>query len=222
MQTPIWICRWLRRHIGYIHQEPILFATSIYENILYGNPDATHEEVVKAAKEANAAEFISNFPKGFATLVGERGVTLSGGQKQRIAIARKYPLIFLGLERTGLWHIKLVSYLGALLRNPQILILDEATSALDTESERVVQDALERLMKGRTVLIIAHRLSTIRSADQIVVMSGLDRQSSRNQSTTSDTTTAKGNILEMGTHESLLKQKGAYYELYTSPSNRID
>ncbi|KAJ1903435.1 hypothetical protein IWQ60_012579, partial [Tieghemiomyces parasiticus] len=137
---------WLRTQIGYINQEPVLFATSIAENIRYGKPDATDAEVWAAAREANAAAFIEGFPEGYATVLGERGVTLSGGQKQRIAIAR------------------------AILKQPKILVLDEATSALDNQSEKVVQAALDRLMAGRTVLVIAHRLSTIQNADCIVVM----------------------------------------------------
>ncbi|KAK4883951.1 hypothetical protein RN001_000222 [Aquatica leii] len=138
---------WLRRNvIGYICQEPILFATSIMENIRYGYPDATDQEVMEAAQLANAHNFISDFPDGYHTLVGERGTTLSGGQKQRIAIAR------------------------ALLKNPTVLILDEATSALDVESEKIVQAALDKARLGRTVLIIAHRLSTIKNADLIVVL----------------------------------------------------
>lgn len=139
---------WLRgRAIGFINQEPILFATSIMENIRYGKPSATDAEVIEAAALANADEFIRNFPDGYGTRVGERGVTISGGQKQRIAIAR------------------------ALLKNPSILILDEATSALDAESERVVQEALDKVAAGRTVLIVAHRLSTIQNADIIAVVS---------------------------------------------------
>ncbi|XP_018312315.1 ATP-binding cassette sub-family B member 8, mitochondrial isoform X2 [Mycetomoellerius zeteki] len=132
--------------LGYINQEPTLFATSIMENIRYGRQDATDEEVIEAAKEANAHEFITKFPDSYATEVGERGTQLSGGQKQRVAIAR------------------------ALLKQPSVLILDEATSALDYESERVVQKAIENVTKGRTVLIIAHRLSTIKGADVIVVL----------------------------------------------------
>ncbi|XP_012231551.1 mitochondrial potassium channel ATP-binding subunit isoform X2 [Linepithema humile] len=131
---------------GYINQEPTLFATSIMENIRYGKQEATDEEVIEAAKEANAHEFITKFPDGYATEVGERGAQLSGGQKQRVAIAR------------------------ALLKQPSVLILDEATSALDYESERVVQKAIENATRGRTVLVIAHRLSTIKGADIIVVL----------------------------------------------------
>lgn len=139
---------WLRGQvIGFINQEPVLFATSIMENIRYGFPDATDAEVIDAARTANAHEFIMGFPNGYNTVVGERGVTVSGGQKQRIAIAR------------------------ALLKNPRILVLDEATSALDAESEAVVQAALENCVEGRTVLVIAHRLSTIQNANVIAVMS---------------------------------------------------
>ena len=127
---------WLRQQVGIVSQEPILFATSITDNIRYGRLDATDEDVQTAAKADNAHEFISAFPEGYETLVGERGVRLSGGQKQRIAIAR------------------------ALLKDPAVLVLDEATSALDAESEHLVQEALDRLMVGRTTLVIAHRLST--------------------------------------------------------------
>ena len=163
--------RYLRGNVlGYIDQEPILFATSIMENIRYGKPDATNENVVEAAKEANAHEFIMKFPNEYDTQVGERGTQLSGGQKQRIAIAR------------------------ALLKRPSILILDEATSALDYESERIVQKALENVVRGRTVLVIAHRLSTIKNADMIVVLQ-------------------RGAIAEMGTHADLIKKKGLYYTL---------
>ncbi len=136
----------LRANIGIVPQEVILFGGTIEENIKYGKPDATHEEVAEAAKKAYALDFIQSFPEGFHTLVGERGVKLSGGQRQRIAIAR------------------------AVLKNPSILILDEATSSLDAESEHLVQQALSELMKGRTTLIIAHRLATIQSADVIYVL----------------------------------------------------
>ena len=145
---------YLRQNIGVVSQEPLLFDTSIMENIRSGKPGATDEEVMEAAKSANAHEFIKGFPEGYNTGVGPRGGKLSGGQKQRVAIAR------------------------ALLRNPKILILDEATSALDTESERIVQEALDRLLEKkdgkaamtRTTIVIAHRLSTIRNAERIVVL----------------------------------------------------
>ncbi|MFO0597217.1 MAG: ABC transporter transmembrane domain-containing protein [Myxococcaceae bacterium] len=139
---------WLRRQVGVVAQEPLLFSTSVAENIRYGRPDATDAEVEAAAKLANAHDFIERFPEKYQTLVGERGVQLSGGQKQRVAIAR------------------------AVLKNPRILILDEATSALDAESEHLVREALERLMTGRTTLIIAHRLSTVKGAARVVVLDG--------------------------------------------------
>ncbi|TMS37897.1 hypothetical protein L596_004735 [Steinernema carpocapsae] len=168
--------QWLRRHtIGIISQEPVLFGTSIAENIRYGKMNATDEEVRDAARLANADDFISTFPQGYNTVVGERGVTLSGGQKQRIAIAR------------------------ALLKNPPILILDEATSALDCESERVVKEALDNAMRGRTVIIIAHRLSTIKNADEIVVIKGK-------------------RVKEKGKHADLMKLKGVYYDLVNCQS----
>ncbi len=141
--------RWLRgKALGYIGQEPVLFATTVRENIRYGKPEATDAEVYSAAKSANAHGFIEGFPDGYDTVLGERGVTVSGGQKQRIAIAR------------------------ALLKDPTVLILDEATSALDAESEKIVQEALDSAARGRTALVIAHRLSTIKNADVIIVLSG--------------------------------------------------
>ena len=161
----------LRRQIGLVPQETMLFNTTIYENILYGRLDATREEVDAAAKAANAYSFIQQLPQGYDTLVGDRGLALSGGQRHRIAIAR------------------------AILKNPRILILDEATSALDTESEKIVQAALEQLMKNRTAVVIAHRLSTIRHADYIVVID-------------------HGKMAEAGTHEELIAQKGLYAKLY--------
>lgn len=161
----------LRKHIALVQQEPALFATSIYENILYGKDGTSEGEVIEAAKLANAHSFISALPEGYSTKVGERGVQLSGGQKQRVAIAR------------------------AVLKNPEILLLDEATSALDVESERVVQQALQRLMTKRTTIIVAHRLSTIKNADQISVIES-------------------GKIIEQGTHSSLVENEdGAYFKL---------
>lgn len=162
----------LRENIGLVPQDTMLFNASVRDNILYGRLDATDEEVLAAAKAANAIEFIEKLPQGFDTMVGERGNSLSGGQRQRIAIAR------------------------AILKNPSILILDEATSALDTESEKIVQEALERLMKGRTALVIAHRLSTVQHADHIVVLQ-------------------QGSVVEEGTHDELLALQGLYSHLYT-------
>jgi len=161
--------KWLRgQAIGYISQEPVLFATSILENIRYGRPEATDQEVIEASQAANADSFIKGFPEGYATVLGERGVTLSGGQKQRVAIAR------------------------ALVKNPSLLVLDEATSALDAESEKVVQEALDTVCRGRTVLVIAHRLSTVKNADLIAVI-------------------AKGKIAELGTHQQLKQRSDGIY-----------
>ena len=162
--------RWLREQVGAVSQEPVLFATSIAENVRYGRPDASDEEVERALEAANALQFVTAFPEGTETLVGERGVRLSGGQKQRIAIAR------------------------ALLKDPKVLILDEATSALDTESEHLVQEALERLMRGRTTLVIAHRLSTVRDADRVVVLDA-------------------GRVVESGSHDELVARDGLYRRL---------
>ena len=161
---------WLREQVGVVSQEPILFATSIADNIRYGKLDATDAEVEAAATAANAHEFVSAFPQGYGTPVGERGVRLSGGQKQRIAIAR------------------------ALLKDPRVLVLDEATSALDAESEHLVQDALDKLMKGRTTLVIAHRLSTVKDADRVVVLD-------------------QGRVAQQGTHDALVAQDGIYRRL---------
>lgn len=159
--------QYYRENIGVVPQEVILFSGNIRDNILFGKPSASDEEVVFAAQQANAWEFISSFPGGLDTQVGDRGIQLSGGQKQRIAIAR------------------------AILKNPAILILDEATSALDSESERLVQEALDTLMKGRTCIVIAHRLSTIRNADNIFVLQ-------------------RGEIIESGKHQELIRKKGVY------------
>lgn len=159
----------LRGNMSIVPQDVILFGGTIRENIAYGKPNATEEEIVTASKQANAYNFIESFPEKFETIVGERGIKLSGGQRQRIAIAR------------------------ALLKNPSILILDEATSSLDSESEKLVQEALEILMEGRTSIIIAHRLSTIRSADQILVLD-------------------KGKITEQGTHQELIALKNGIYK----------
>uniref|UniRef100_A0A669QSJ2 ATP binding cassette subfamily B member 4 n=1 Tax=Phasianus colchicus TaxID=9054 RepID=A0A669QSJ2_PHACC len=170
--------RYLREIIGVVNQEPVLFATTIAENIRYGREDVTMEEIEKATKEANAYDFIMKLPKKFETVVGERGAQMSGGQKQRIAIAR------------------------ALVRNPKILLLDEATSALDTESESVVQAALDKIRKGRTILVIAHRLSTVRNADLIAAFEN-------------------GVITEQGTHDELMEQKGVYYKLINMQDKNI-
>lgn len=161
----------LRKQIAFVPQDVILFGGSIRENIAYGKPDATDEEIREAARQANAAGFIEKFPESYQTIVGERGIKLSGGQRQRIAIAR------------------------AILKNPAILILDEATSSLDSESEQLVQEALDNLMKGRTSFVIAHRLSTVRNATKICVID-------------------KGMVQEEGTHEALMqKQNGLYKKL---------
>ena len=160
--------RSLREQIGLVPQETVLFNATIKENILYGRLDASDEEVYEAAKAANVLEFVEKMPDGLDTVVGERGSSLSGGQRQRVAIAR------------------------AILKDPRILILDEATSALDTESEKLVQEALDRLMKGRTAFVIAHRLSTVQNAHQIVVLN-------------------QGHLVEQGTHQELLAIDGGLY-----------
>jgi ABC-type multidrug transport system fused ATPase/permease subunit len=159
----------LRGNMSIVPQDVILFGGTIRENIAYGKPNATENEILAAAQQANAYNFIESFPEKLDTIVGERGVKLSGGQRQRIAIAR------------------------ALLKNPSILILDEATSSLDSESEKLVQEALEILMEGRTSIIIAHRLSTIRSADQILVLD-------------------QGVIAEQGTHQELIAVENGIYK----------
>jgi ABC-type multidrug transport system fused ATPase/permease subunit len=158
----------LRENMAIVPQDVLLFGGTIAENIAYGRPGATKEEIIHAARQANAYTFIESFPDKFETKVGDRGIQLSGGQRQRIAIAR------------------------AVLKDPSILILDEATSSLDSESERVVQEALDKLMVGRTSFVIAHRLSTIRNADQIVVLE-------------------KGVVAETGTHEQLMQIKDGVY-----------
>lgn len=163
-----WDLKALRSKIGIVPQEVLLFGGSIRENIAYAKPDATEDEIIQAAKKANAWQFITQFPEGLETLVGERGVKLSGGQRQRVAIAR------------------------AILKDPAILILDEATSSLDAESESLVQQALDELMKGRTTLIIAHRLATIRKVDRIYALS-------------------EGKIVEQGSHKELLADEGGFY-----------
>lgn len=160
------------RQVALVPQETILFGGTILDNIRYGNPEASEAAVQEASKAAHAHEFISAFPDKYLTVVGEKGINLSGGQRQRIAIAR------------------------AILKNPRVLLLDEATSSLDTESERLVQDALERLMEGRTTFVVAHRLSTIQRADRILVLD-------------------KGQVVEEGTHAQLLERKGLYHYLYT-------
>ena len=160
----------LRRQMAFVPQEVILFGGSIKENIAYGKPSATDEEIIAAATSANAHVFIQNFPEQYETIVGERGIKLSGGQRQRIAIAR------------------------AILKDPAILILDEATSSLDSESEQLVQEALDNLMKGRTSFVIAHRLSTIRNANKIVLID-------------------KGIVSEAGTHAELMSHNGLYRKL---------
>ncbi len=165
----------LREHIAYVPQEPLLFHRTLRENIAYGNPKASREAILRAAKQANALEFINALPEGIDTIVGERGIKLSGGQRQRVAIAR------------------------ALLKNAPILVLDEATSALDSESEQLIQQALEQLMKGRTSIVIAHRLSTIAKLDRIIVLDN-------------------GQVVEDGSHAELLKHGGIYAKLWSHQS----
>ena len=171
-----WDMRWVRRQMAVVMQESILLSGSVGENIRFAKPDATDAEIRAAAKMANAEEFIVKMPEGFKTPVGERGVSLSGGQRQRIAIAR------------------------SVLRNPPVLILDEATSALDYESERLIQEALERLSKGRTVITIAHRLSTIKNADRIIVLHN-------------------GIIVEQGGYRELVQRGGVFAGLISAQSD---
>ena len=161
----------LRSNIGMVQQDVYLFAGTVRDNIRYGRLDATDEEIIEAAKNANAHEFIMGLPDGYDTYIGQRGVKLSGGQKQRLSIARVF------------------------LKNPPILIFDEATSALDNESEKIVQESLEKLAKNRTTIVIAHRLSTIRNAERIVVLT-------------------ENGIAEEGTHDELLAKEGIYAALY--------
>ncbi len=161
----------LRQQIGIVQQDVYLFVGSVKDNISYGKPNASMDEIIEAAKNANAHDFIMALPDGYDTDIGQRGVKLSGGQKQRLSIARVF------------------------LKNPPILIFDEATSALDNESEKVVQESLEKLAKNRTTFVIAHRLSTIKNAEKILVL------------------TEEG-IQEQGTHQELLEQKGVYERLY--------
>jgi subfamily B ATP-binding cassette protein MsbA len=161
----------LRQQISFVLQETMLFHAPVWQNIAYGKPEASRDEIIHATEHANAREFIDKLPDGYDTVLGERGMTLSGGQRQRIAIAR------------------------AVIRDTPILIMDEATSGLDAASEKLVFDALDRLMKGKTTIVIAHRLSTVRDADVIFVVQD-------------------GGIMEKGTHEQLLAQSGLYSELY--------
>jgi len=167
----------LRRQIGVVLQDNFLFNDSILENLRFGRPEATDEDVMQAARLAHADTFIQRLPEGYQTVLGERGTGLSQGQRQLLAIAR------------------------AALADPRILILDEATSSVDTRTERLIQSALETLMRGRTSFVVAHRLSTIRNADQVLVLQD-------------------GQIVERGRHESLLAQQGAYHQLYMSQFRR--
>jgi ATP-binding cassette, subfamily B, bacterial len=169
----------VRRRLGLVAQDPVVFSANAWENIRYGRPDATDAEVRAAADAAHALEFLDALPEGLNTFLGEKGVRLSGGQRQRLAIAR------------------------AILRDPPVLLLDEATSALDAESERMVQDALDRLMKGRTTLIVAHRLATVLTADRIIVMD-------------------QGRVVETGTHTELVTQGGLYARLAALQFDRAE
>jgi ATP-binding cassette subfamily B (MDR/TAP) protein 1 len=171
--------KWWRQQLGLVSQEPVLFAGTIADNIRFGKPDATQEEIEAAAKSANAHNFIVTFPDQYNTYVGEKGAQLSGGQKQRIAIAR------------------------AIIKNPKVLLLDEATSALDSESEKIVQEALDQVMKGRTTIVIAHRLSTIRDANVIAVIK-------------------EGQVAELGNHEELIARNGLYAELVAAQQRKSE
>jgi ATP-binding cassette subfamily B protein len=168
---------WIAEQIGVVPQETFLFHSSVRENLLFGNPDAHDDELIAAARAANVHDVITSLPEGYDTLVGERGFRLSGGERQRVAIAR------------------------AILKNPRVIILDEATSSLDSHSERLVQEALERLLEGRTSIVIAHRLSTILSADLILVMD-------------------HGRIVQRGSHAELIAQEGLYAQLYREQFER--
>jgi ATP-binding cassette subfamily B protein len=161
----------LRNQIGIVLQTSLLFSSTIRENIAYGRPEATFDEIIEAAKAAQAHEFIIEMTKGYDTVVGERGITLSGGQRQRVAIAR------------------------ALLMDPRIMIMDDSTSSIDSQTEHLIQEALRRLMKGRTTFVIAQRLSTVRQADLIVVLD-------------------QGRIVQQGTHDELLTHEGLYRQIY--------
>ena len=160
--------RWLRRQVGMVLQEPYLFHGTIADNIRYGAPEASEREMITAAKAANAHDFVVSFPDGYDTMVGERGQSLSGGERQRISIAR------------------------AILHNPRLLILDEATSSVDTETEKQIQQALDRLVEGRTTFAIAHRLSTLQAADRLIVLE-------------------KGKVAEQGLHADLVDKPGGVY-----------
>ena len=162
--------KFLRKNIGFVLQEPLLFRDTIKNNISYSKPDATTDEIIEAAVAANAHHFICDFPDAYDTRVGERGVGLSGGERQRVSIAR------------------------AIIKDPAILILDEATASVDTETEQLIQEAINRLIENRTTIIIAHRLSTLKKADRIIVLD-------------------QGNIAEMGTHDELMDAKGIFYKL---------
>ena len=163
----------LRGKISYISQDPIIFSSTIYENILFGNPKAIKEQVIEAAKITAVDEFVNQLPKKYNTFIGEKGIRLSGGQKQRIALAR------------------------AVLKNPEILLLDEATSALDYKNEKIVQDAINRISKGKISITVAHRLSTVVNADRILMLD-------------------KGKLIEQGSHQELMAKKSAYYKLVNS------